>query len=144
MGQADFTKHKRGCCCREQQCRGEASSALGLHHTIILLDLKHFYDSICLDLLVRRELDLECPCLLLQTTITIHEAARWILADTSSLVPDPALPKQGILAGCPQAVSLARVFLRPVMEFLSRLEPCAFLSTWIEDVGADLEDACVE
>ncbi|OLP92293.1 pre-mRNA 3' end processing protein WDR33 [Symbiodinium microadriaticum] len=77
----------------------EASSALGLHHTIILLDLKHFYDSVCLDQLVR-------------------------LRDGYSLI---------------QAVSLARVFLRPVMEFLSRLEPCAFLSTWIEDVGADLE-----
>ena len=74
---------------------------------VILLDVKHFYDHISLELLAARGLDLSYPPLLLQMAISAHEAARWILAE--DLSAEPVLPAQGILAGCPQAVSFARL-----------------------------------
>ena len=124
---------------QERQLRAEASTVLGLSHAVILLDLKHFYDHISLELLVARGLDLSYPPLLLQMAISVHEAARWILAE--DLTSEPVLPAQGILAGCPQAVCLARLFLRPIVSSLTRADPRGFASTWVDDIGVDPEDA---
>ena len=71
--------------------------------------------------------------------ISAHEAARWILAE--DLSSEPVLPAQGILAGCPQAVSFARLFLRPIVSSLTRADPRVFVSTWVDDIGVDLEDS---
>ena len=124
-----------------RQLRAEVSLELGLEHAVVLLDFKHFYDSVCLETLTQRGLELQYPPLLLQLALSVHAAARWILAE--DLCSEPVLPGRGLLAGCPQAVALARLFLQPIIERLTKAHPRVFVSTWVDDVGADLEDASV-
>ena len=101
---------------QSRQLRAEVPVQLGLAHAVVLLDLKHFYDSVDLELLVQRGLDLQYPPLLLQMAVSVHEGSRWILAE--DLCCKPVLPGRGLLAGCPQAVTLARLFLQPILASL--------------------------
>ena len=112
-----------------RQLRAEVSSSLGL------------VDSVCRDTLVVRGLELQYPPILLQMALSVHAAARWILAE--DLCSEPVLPGRGLLAGCPQAVALARLFLQPLLANLTQVHPRVFVSTWVDDTGAELEDAQV-
>ena len=45
----------------------------------------------------------------------------------------------GIPAGCPQAPMLAKVVLAPALVPCKEQHPQAHLSSWVDDVGFDLE-----
>ena len=59
-----------------RQLGAEVSSHLGLVHAVVLLDVKHFYDSARLETLVVRGLELQYPPILLQMALNVHAAAR--------------------------------------------------------------------
>ena len=55
------------------------------------------------------------------------------------LLSEGILPARGILAGCPFATMMARVYLQPIMQEAARLRSITALDTWVDDIGADFE-----
>ena len=53
------------------------------------------------------------------------------------LLSEGILPARGILAGCPFATMMARVYL--IMQEAAQLRSITALDTWVDDIGADFE-----
>ena len=121
---------------QSRQLRAEVSVQLGLAHAVVLL-------SIVMILLIW-----SCWSRGGWVSNIPQCSFRWqslfmkvlgILAQ--DLCCKPVLPGRGLLAGCPQAVTLARLFLQPILASLIKVDPRASVSTWVDDIGADLADA---
>eukprot|EP00959_Pyramimonas_sp_CCMP1952_P419500 8786906-Pyramimonas_sp.AAC.1 len=90
----------------------ELESELALHQGFqvagSLLDLRKFYDSVCLTDLVDAAIELNYPLRLLALALDSYLGAR--ILTLTGCIHKGVLPSGGILPGCGQAVSLSRAF----------------------------------
>ena len=50
---------------------------------------------------------------------------------------EPILPTRGVVAGCPMATCMAKIFLWDIVEQLVNRRLPASVSTWVDDLGMD-------
>ena len=67
----------------------------------------------------------------------VYRGTRNLVAE--DLLSEGILPARGILAGCPFATMMARVYLLPIMQEAAQLRSITALDTWVDDIGADFE-----
>ena len=67
----------------------------------------------------------------------VYRGTRYLVAE--DLLSEGILPARGILAGCPFATMMARVYLQPIMQEAAQLHSVTALDTWVDDIGADFE-----
>ena len=89
-----------------RQLRAEAVSSAHIHMCTFLSDLRRFFDLIDLQLLADKALQLKFLPLLSALRAL---QPRILVADEQ--ISEPAVPKRGIVAGCPMATSMAKNFL---------------------------------
>ena len=113
----------------------EACDALGIAHGSILFDVKEFYDTLCIGLLMHRCLDLKYSATVLLLSAQIYLGPR-ILRDRSSC-SEPIIPTLGITAGCRNAKNGAAAFLYPILDTVHRAYfPRGLVAkSWVDDVN---------
>ena len=119
-----------------RQLRAEAVSSAQIHMCAVLSDLRHFFDSIDLQSLAARALQLKFPPLLLHHLHCVRSSPRILVADEQ--ISEQIVPKRGIVAGCPMATSMAKIFLWDIVaQLIDRKFPSS-VSTWVDDLGMDV------
>ena len=95
----------------------EAAIARGENRITFLWDMEKFYDNICIERLVREAERLRYPMLVFKLGLMMHMARRWLR--TYNYVPGCfVLPRNGIIAGCSQSTTFARILLYGMLKFL--------------------------
>ncbi|OLP99123.1 hypothetical protein AK812_SmicGene18339 [Symbiodinium microadriaticum] len=118
--------------------KGEVSRCNKKHMIAILLDLETFYDCVDLQLLADRLCEAQFPPVVGALALQAYAGERHIISE--DVLSEGIRPKRGIPAGCPLAITMARVFLAPILREASTCEGLAGLDTWVDDIGADFED----
>ena len=103
--------------------RGEVASASKEHAIALLLDLQTLYDRI--DHAILEEMIIKAG----------FPAAGYLVAENQ--MSQGILPKTDILAGCPFATMMARVYLGPILTEADKLPGLTNVDTCVDDVGAD-------
>ena len=119
--------------------KGEVSRHSKSHMICVLLDLETFYDRVDLEVLEQRLLDANFPPIVAALTLQTYRGARHIVSE--DILSEPITPQRGILAGCPFATVMARVFLKPILQQASSSPGLKGLDTWVDDIGADFESS---
>ncbi|CAE7523445.1 unnamed protein product [Symbiodinium sp. CCMP2592] len=109
------------------------------HMVCVLLDLETFYDRVDLEVLEQRLLDANFPSNVAALTLQTYRGARHIVSE--DILSESITPQRGILAGCPFATVMARVFLQPILQEVSCSPGLQGLDTWVDDIGADYESS---
>ena len=117
--------------------RGEVSRAANKHACAVLLDLQTFYDSVNWTKLEERIVATGFPPAIGLLVMQVYRGTRYLVAE--DLLSEGILPARGILAGCPFATMMARVYLQPIMQEAAQLRSITALDTWVDDIGADFE-----
>ena len=117
--------------------RGEVSRAANKHACAVLLDLQTFYDSVNWTKLEERIVATGFPPAIALLVMQVYRGTRYLAAE--DLLSEGILPARGILAGCPFATMMARVYLQPIMLAAAQLHSITALDTWVDDIGADFE-----
>ena len=117
--------------------RGEVSRAANKHACAVLLDLQTFYDSVNWTKLEERIVATGFPPAIALLVMQVYRGTRYLVAE--DLLSEGILPARGILAGCPFATMMARVYLQPIMQEAAQLRNITALDTWVDDIGADFE-----
>ena len=117
--------------------RGEVSRAANKHACAVLLDLQTFYDSVNWTKLEERIVATGFPPAIALLVMQVYRGTRYLVAE--DLLSEGILPARGILAGCPFATMMARVYLQPIMQEAAQLHSITALDTWVDDIGADFE-----
>ena len=117
--------------------RGEVSRAANKHACAVLLDLQTFYDSVNWTKLEERIVATGFPPAIALLVMQVYRGTRYLVAE--DLLSEGILPARGILAGCPFATMMARVYLQPIMQEAAQLRSITALDTWVDDIGADFE-----
>ena len=118
--------------------KGEVSRCNKKHMIAILIDLETFYDCVDLQLLADRLCEAQFPPVVGALALQAYAGERHIVSE--DVLSEGIWPKRGIPAGCPLAITMARVFLAPILREASTCEGLAGLDTWVDDIGADFED----
>ena len=118
--------------------KGEVSRCNKKHMIAILIDLETFYDCVDLQLLADRLCEAQFPPVVGALALQAYAGERHIVSE--DVLSEGIRPKRGIPAGCPLAITMARVFLAPILREASTCEGLAGLDTWVDDIGADFED----
>ncbi|OLP75817.1 hypothetical protein AK812_SmicGene44330 [Symbiodinium microadriaticum] len=108
------------------------------HMIAILIDLETFYDCVDLQLLADRLCEAQFPPVVGALALQAYAGERHIVSE--DVLSEGIKPQKGIPAGCPLAITMARVFLAPILREASKCEGLAGLDTWVDDIGADFED----
>ena len=100
----------------------ELAHAEGLFTAHFLWDIRKFYDSIKLKVLIPRLIDLNYPGVLLSIGLLIHKAPRILLVGEhcGDIINGGA---RSILAGCQQSASWARGLLYELVQRLGNVMP---------------------
>ena len=101
------------------------------------LDLKKFYDSLDLSILIRRAMQLNYPAVNLYMTTLIYLAPRVIRACHDYSLP--ICPWNGIVAGCGSANHAARAMLYVVLEITHNASPLAITREFVGDLHTRVE-----
>ena len=118
--------------------KGEVSRSNKKHMIAILIDLETFYDCVDLQLLADRLCEAHFPPVVGALALQAYVGERHIVSE--DVLSEGIRPQKGIPAGCPLAITMARVFLAPILREASTCEGLAGLDTWVDDIGADFED----
>ncbi|CAE7453123.1 unnamed protein product, partial [Symbiodinium sp. KB8] len=118
--------------------KGEVSRCNKKHMIAILIDLETFYDCVDLQLLADRLCEAQFPPVVGALALQAYAGERHIVSE--DVLSEGIKPQKGIPAGCPLAITMARVFLAPILREASTCEGLAGLDTWVDDIGADFED----
>ncbi len=105
----------------------------GLDLALLLWDLEKFYDSISLLCLVKLSLKLDYPLELLHLGSLIHISPRVLKA--SRFFGEVLVPGNGILAGCTQVITFARVALFEVLETAHKVFPNNPIASYVDDLS---------
>ena len=117
--------------------RQEVTKARQKHGITVLMDMSTFYDTINLCSLQEEAIRLDYPPLMLELAMQLYCGPKAILAE-QELTPFFHVD-HGVPAGCPQAPLLAKAVLAPALIPWKDSHPTAHLSSWVDDVGFDLE-----
>ncbi|CAE7888795.1 unnamed protein product [Symbiodinium necroappetens] len=101
----------------------------------ILIDLETFYDCVDLQLLADRLCEAQFPPVVGALALQAYAGERHIVSE--DVLSEGIKPQKGIPAGCPLAITMARVFLAPILREASTCEGLAGLDTWVDDIGVD-------
>ncbi|CAE7770321.1 unnamed protein product [Symbiodinium microadriaticum] len=113
--------------------KGEVSRCNKKHMIAILIDLETFYDCVDLQLLADRLCEAQFPPVVGALALQAYAGERHIVSE--DVLSEGIWPKRGIPAGCPLAITMARVFLAPILREASTCEGLAGLDTWVDDIG---------
>ena len=116
--------------------RGEVSRAANKHACAVLLDLQTFYDSVNWTKLEERIVATGFPPAIALLVMQVYRGTRYLVAE--DLLSEGILPARGILAGCPFATMMARVYLQPIMQEAAQLRSITALDTWVDDIGSTI------
>ena len=119
-----------------RQLKAEAAVSAQLNMCTFLSDLRHFSDSVDLESLAGKALELDFPPLLLHHLLCVHSSPRVLVADEQC--SRQILPRRGIVAGCPMATSMAKIFLWDIVSQLVKRRLPSSVSTWVDDLGLDV------
>jgi hypothetical protein len=114
---------------------GEISAKTDRHMISVLVDLKNFYDHVDFHLLEKRAAQLNFPPAVTHVVLQVYAGRRLLVAE--DMLSEPIWPARGMLAGCPFAPTLAKVYLWPVMEDVTRDACPSNLDTWVDDISMD-------
>ena len=117
--------------------RQEVTKARQQHGVTVLMDMSTFYDTINLCKLQEEAIGLDYPPLMLELALQLYCGPKAILAE-QELTPFFHVD-HGVPAGCPQAPLLAKAVLAPALIPWKEQHPTAHLSSWVDDVGFDME-----
>ena len=118
--------------------KGEVSRCNKRHMIAIMIDLETFYDCVDLQLLADRLCEANFSPVIGALALQAYSGERHIVSE--DVLSEGIRPQKGIPAGCPLAITMARVFLAPILREVSKCEGLAGLDTWVDDIGADFED----
>ena len=118
--------------------KGEVSRHNSKHMIGVLIDLETFYDCVDLRLLAERLREADFPPVIGALALQAYAGERHIVSE--DVLSEGVKPERGILAGCPMATAMARVFLSPVLRKVTECAGLVGLDTWVDDIGADFED----
>ena len=121
----------------ERLLRQEVTKARQHRGITVLMDMSTFYDTINLRKLQEEAIGLDYPPLMLELAMQLYCGPKAILAE-QELTPFFHVD-HGVPAGCPQAPLLAKAVLAPALIPWKEQHPKAHLSSWVDDVGFDLE-----
>ena len=80
--------------------------------------------------------DLQLPAVIMHHAMVIHAAPRWLCAEGQA--DKPFHTQYSITAGCPFSVALAKVYLWKTCKQLYRIHPSLVVSSWVDDLSADM------
>ena len=118
--------------------RAEILPHAKLYQASVLVDLKHCYDRMNIQLLIRAALKRKYPPGLLALAVPVHCGVRVLMAE--NMHSQCIQPVRGILAGCSLSVSLAKLYLWDMMEALQLSPGLVASDTWVDDLSFDLVD----
>ena len=121
----------------ERLLRQEVHKARRKSGVTVLMDMSTFYDTIQLNKLQEEAVKLDYPPLLLELAMQLYTGPKAILAE-QEMTPFFHVD-HGVPAGCPQAPLLAKVVLAPALIPWKQQHPQINLSSWVGDVGFDME-----
>ncbi|OLP81585.1 hypothetical protein AK812_SmicGene37862 [Symbiodinium microadriaticum] len=124
----------------KRQLKAEILGVAGMHMATFLSDLQHFYDAIDLSVLASKALDLGFPPLVLHHCLLFYAAPRVLVAD--EICSDPLHPCRGIIAGCPHATTMAKMYLWELLRDLTLRQRPHEITTWVDDIGLDTANRC--
>ena len=129
-------------CASRRQFLAEVQNWSDVSQISLLVDLKHFYDSVQLDQLAGFALQHNFPASIMHHRLVFHEAVRFLSAET--VTSEGIRPKCGLVAGCPFAVYHAKLYLHDLMCALRRSVYAVprSLATWVDDISVDCRFAC--
>ncbi|CAK0892144.1 unnamed protein product, partial [Prorocentrum cordatum] len=104
----------------------------------LLLDLQTFYDTISLALLMELAVQAKYPAIVVAMEVELLLGPR-ILKDQRHGISELVWPTRSVVAGSARGVSLAKVFIRGVLEKAREVAPQAPLWTFVDDTTARCE-----
>ena len=122
--------------------RGEATRQASAHMVTLFLDLENFYDRCRFGDMLKAGLDLGYPPLILHQAWLVYSAPRLLQADGA--IAPPIWPKQGVLAGCPAAPSIAKLIIHPIAASITSRSGTTNLDVWVDDLSLDAVDKSPE
>ena len=122
--------------------RGEATRQASAHMVTLFLDLENFYDRCRFGDMLKAGLDLGYPPLILHQAWLVYSAPRFLQADGA--IAPPIWPKQGVLAGCPAAPSIAKLIIHPIAASITSRSGTTNLDVWVDDLSLDAVDKSPE
>ena len=93
----------------------------------LLWDLEKFYDNISIPILLERCAELEYPLVIYALGILMHMAPRIIKAHDCYMMV--GIPFNGIIAGCTQSTTFAKVLLMDVMQTMYTMDTMHAMDT---------------
>ncbi|CAE7468448.1 unnamed protein product, partial [Symbiodinium sp. CCMP2456] len=126
------------CSSMARMLRAEILPHAQLYQVSVLVDLKHCYDQMNIQILLRAALKRQYPPGLLALAVPVHCGVRVLMAE--NMHSQFIQPLKGILAGCSLSVSLAKLYLWDVMEALQVSAGLVASDTWVDDLSFDLVD----
>ena len=126
------------CSSMARMLRAEILPHAKLYQASVLVDLKHCYDRMNIQLLIRAALKRKYPPGLLALAVPVHCGARVLMAE--NMHSQCVQPVRGILAGCSLSVSLAKLYLWDMMEALQLSPGLVASDTCFDDLSFDLVD----
>ena len=120
--------------------RWEVAAANQQHMVAILLDLQTFYDKIDHGLLEVRILQAGFPAAVARLVVQAYQGMRYLVAEDQ--LSQGILPSTGILAGCPFATMIARVYLGPVLKEAYSFIGVTNVDTWVDDIRGEATRPC--
>ena len=126
------------CSSMARMLRAEILPHAQLYQVSVLVDLKHCYDQMNIQILLRAALKRRYPPGLLALAIPVHCGVRVLMAE--NMHSQFIQPLKGILAGCSLSVSLAKLYLWDIMEALQVSAGLVASDTWVDDLSFDLVD----
>ena len=120
----------------QRQLSAEFSRGLQLQQGSILIDLKHFYDTVDRQRLITAGKQLHFPPVIMHHAMVIHAAPRWLCAEGQA--DQPFHTKFSIIAGCPFSVALAKVYLWQTCNQIYQIHPSLVVSSWVDGISVDM------
>ena len=120
----------------QRQLSAEFSKGLQLQQGSILIDLKHFYDTVDRQRLITAGKQLSFPPIIMHHAMIIHAAPRWLCAESQA--DHPFHTRYSIIAGCPFSVTLAKVYLWQTCSQIYQIHPSLVVSSWVDDISIDM------
>jgi hypothetical protein len=111
---------------------------MGLAASLLLWDMRKFFDSIKLSAVVKSCLELEYPPVLLAISLRVHAAARQLIVPTTAgqCYSEAILPQEhSILAGCVQSVAWTRALMHDLLSHLHAAYKPIVIESWVDDLS---------
>lgn len=112
------------------------SKDLGIQQGSILLDLKHFYDTVCRQKLLEAGRKHGFPPMLLHHAMVVHGGPRFLCAEGQS--SQAVHTERSIIAGCPFSVALAKLYLWETCSLVYCIHPSLRVCSWVDDISVDV------